>query len=145
MQGSLDSMVIWLPLVPIDQALGALEVIFGTHLKGLICDQVEDGFGRVDNLVGLGGFEPIECGPGDILVFSSFLVHQSGTNVKDEVRWSCHFRYNNLDERSFIARGFPHPYIYRPQDELLHEGFPSPEEVHRVFDELSVVPRESNK
>src|SRR5207237_10044472 len=35
MQGSLDSVVVWLPLVDIDKALGALEVYPGSHKWGM--------------------------------------------------------------------------------------------------------------
>ena len=67
------------------------------------------------------------------LFFSSLLVHQSGTNMSSSIRWSCHFRYNNLLEPTFIARGYPHPYLYRPQEELITPNFPSLAEVEAVF------------
>ena len=41
---------------------------------------------------------------GDVVVFSSFLVHRSGTNSSPDIRWSCHFRYNNLAETTFVER-----------------------------------------
>jgi len=50
---------------------------------------------------------------GDIAVFSTLLVHESGDIVNDEIRWSCHFRYTNLNDDDFIQRGFPSPYIYK--------------------------------
>jgi ectoine hydroxylase-related dioxygenase (phytanoyl-CoA dioxygenase family) len=75
----------------------------------------------------------VEVERGDALFFSTFLVHQSGTNVTDRIRWSCHFRYNNLSEPTFVARGFPHPYLYRPQPELITADFPSSGQVGRVF------------
>ena len=55
---------------------------------------------------------------GDILIFSSFLVHKSGELTNDEIRWSCHFRYNNLNEVDFIERGYPSPYQYIPQTKI---------------------------
>jgi hypothetical protein len=60
-------------------------------------------------------------------------VHQSGINSTEELRWSCHFRYNNLREPTFIERGFPHPYIYRPQEELITENFPDKQLVKRIY------------
>lgn len=132
MQGSLDAVVVWLPLVEMNRDLGALEVIRGSHMWGLMAEHMEDGFGRVipkePDL-----FESVECGPGDLLLFSSFLVHQSGTNVRDEIRWSCHFRYNNLDEETFAERGFPHPYVYQPQVELITPGFPNEAAVKALY------------
>ncbi len=134
MQGSLNSIVVWLPLVPIDRELGALEIIRSSHLAGLVSDSVEDGFGRVNISGDSDEFESVECEPGDALFFSSFLIHQSGTNTKDEMRWSCHFRYNDLGESSFVDRGYPHPYVYRPLEPLLTPGFPSVDVVRQVFD-----------
>jgi ectoine hydroxylase-related dioxygenase (phytanoyl-CoA dioxygenase family) len=76
---------------------------------------------------------PVEVERGDALFFSTLLLHSSGTNVREAIRWSCHFRYNNLLEPTFIDRGFPHPYVYRPQEELITPGFPSREEVRRTY------------
>lgn len=130
MQGSLDSMVIWMPLVDVDRQLGALEVIPGSHLQGLVAEEMVSGFGRIPpERVREEDFVPVECRKGDVLLFSSFLVHRSGTMTRDDIRWSCHFRYNNLSEKSFVDRGFPHPYLYKPTEELLTPDFPAAEQV----------------
>jgi phytanoyl-CoA hydroxylase len=134
MQGSLDSMIVWMPLVDIDVALGALEVVPGSHKDGLIDSQLIDGYGKLaqekfDNYK----FVPVEVEKGDALFFSSFLVHQSGNNVTESIRWSCHFRFNNMYEPTFIKRHYPHPYIYKPQEELITPGFPATEQVVELF------------
>ena len=49
------------------------------------------------------------------------------------MRWAASFRYNNLDEASFIARDFPNPYVYRPRDDLLLPDFPAADDVRRIF------------
>jgi phytanoyl-CoA hydroxylase len=137
MQGSLDSMVVWLPLVDIDRSVGALEIIPGSHKRGLLEADLEDGYGLIsrEEMAGIDESElvSIEVERGDALFFSTFLLHQSGTNVGERIRWSCHFRYNNLAEASFVERGFPHPYIYRPGPELLTPGFPRREDIDSVF------------
>ena len=51
---------------------------------------------------------------GDLLAFSAFLVHRSGTNSTESIRWSCHFRYNDLAEATFVERGYPHAYVIIP-------------------------------
>jgi phytanoyl-CoA hydroxylase len=136
MQGSLNSAVIWLPLIDIDKSLGALQILPGSHKNGLLTKSVEQGFGMVslteaeqNNLI------DVEVEKGDLLVFSSFLVHQSGENSSDEPRWSCHFRYNDLLEESFIQRSYAHPYIYKPQEELITPGFPSKNDLIHIFNE----------
>ena len=133
MQGSLDSVVVWLPLVRIDRSLGALEVIPGSHKWGLLEAQIVDGYGNLKEPVDTSQAVPVEVEPGDALFFSSFLVHQSGINSTEGLRWSCHFRYNNLREPTFIERGFPHPYIYKPQEELITENFPDKQLVERIY------------
>lgn len=133
MQGSLNAVVVWLPLGDINRELGALEVVSGSHRLGLMTSEVVERFGKVDQFADA-DFQPIEVEQGDALFFSAFLVHRSGTNSTESIRWSCHFRYNDLAESTFIDRGYPHPYLYQPAEELLTAGFPSPEQVAQVFD-----------
>jgi phytanoyl-CoA hydroxylase len=134
MQGSLDSVVVWLPLVHLPPELGPLEVVPGSHLDGLVTKDVVEGFGKVDEAyLHERNFESLTCAVGDVVIFSAFLVHRSGTNSSPAIRWSCHFRYNNLAEATFVERGYPHPYLYKPTDELLTAGFPLPKQVGAIF------------
>ena len=132
MQGSLNSMVIWIPLVDVDEALGALEIVPGSHVWGLLPSEQDEWYRKV-----AGGddfkYEVVNVKAGDALFFSAFLLHRSGNNVTDAIRWSCHFRYNDLSEESFIARRYPHPYVYKAQQELITENFPTSEQVAAVF------------
>lgn len=132
MQGSLDSVVVWLPLADVTRDLGALQVVPGSHRQGLMTDELVSSFGKVNRFADA-DFVSLDVEQGDALFFSSFLVHRSGVNVTDSIRWSCHFRYNNLAEPTFIRRGYPHPYIYKPQDELITPDFPQAADIVRVF------------
>jgi ectoine hydroxylase-related dioxygenase (phytanoyl-CoA dioxygenase family) len=133
MQGSLDAIVVWVPLMDIDRSLGALEIVPGSHKRGLLQAEMVDGYGHIEEAVTAADVVPVEVEAGDALFFSAFLLHQSGTSVGDAIRWSCHFRYNNLREPTFIERGFPHPYIYKPQEELITRDFPPRARVADVF------------
>jgi ectoine hydroxylase-related dioxygenase (phytanoyl-CoA dioxygenase family) len=124
MQGSLDSMVVWVPLVDVDESLGALEIIPGSHKWGLLDAELADGYGQLQEEIDASEAMPVEVEKGDALFFSAFLAHQSGTNVTEHIRWSCHFRYNNLREETFVERGYPHPYVYHPQKDLITADFP---------------------
>ncbi len=135
MQGSLNSVVVWVPLVDINKNLGALEIVPSSHKLGLITKKVDHGFGMVDLDESLRNqLTSIEVNVGDILLFSSFLIHQSGENISENPRWSCHFRYNDLMESTFINRGYPHSYIYKPIEHLITPDFPSIEAIKNSFD-----------
>lgn len=133
-QGSLDALVAWLPLVETGGETSPLEVAPGSHRLGLL-PAVPHPFGTTvaEGPVPDDVFVPLEAAPGDVVVFSMFLVHRTGSSRAPGVRWAASFRYNNLDEPSFIARDFPNPYIYRPRDELLLDGFPTEQDIRRTF------------
>lgn len=132
MQGSLNSLVIWVPLVDVDRDMGTLEVVPGSHKRGLLRDEPREAFSIVEPIPD-SSFQSTDLEVGDALIFSAFLVHRSGTLKKDAIRWSCHFRYNDLREPTFSSRGYPHPYIYRPIEDLIHPNFPSPGELEGLF------------
>ena len=134
-QGSLDSTVVWVPLINIDRSLGALEIVPESHKLGLLSYEMQSDYHTiVEDAAKHFQFVSVEVTKGDVLFFSTLLVHRSGDNTSDSIRWSCHFRYNNLCEPTFIQRGFPHSYIYKPQDDLITPGFPSVQDVHEAFE-----------
>lgn len=114
MQASLDSVVVWLPLVDVNVNNGTLKIWPGSHLLGPLEYETVGGFAKVSGLKEDEFIQP-ELEVGDIVLFSSLLVHESGDILNDTIRWSCHFRYTNMDSEEFIDRGFPNPYIYKPE------------------------------
>ena len=134
MQGSLNSAVVWVPLMDIDYEIGALQVAPGSHRLGLLTDEMKDSFGLVSyDKINENEYISVPVKAGDILIFSSFLVHRSGNNISNQPRWSCHFRYNDIEESSFIKRNFAHPYIYHPREDLITPDFPKQHEIDRIF------------
>lgn len=133
-QGSLDALVVWLPLVPVDREFGVLEVVPGSHLNGLF-ETRSDPFGNVleNAAIDEKRFVPVEVVPGDAVVFSMFTVHRTGAEQRAGIRWAASFRYNNAASPDFARHGYPNPFVYKSQDELLFDGYPSPEEVRDVF------------
>jgi ectoine hydroxylase-related dioxygenase (phytanoyl-CoA dioxygenase family) len=132
MQGSLNAMVVWVPLIDIGKELGALEIIPGSHLSGLL-DSVEDDWYRTIEGTTDDQYVPVEVEAGDALFFSAFLLHRSGDNTTNSIRWSCHFRYNDLKEETFIERKYPNPYIYKPEQALITKDFPTKPQLQRLF------------
>lgn len=113
MQASMDSVVVWIPLVDVTSENGAVIFYPKTHKLGPLADKLEGGFGKVE--INESEWEKIQpdMNIGDIVIFSTLLVHESGDIENDSIRWSCHFRYSNMNELNYIERGFPHPYIYK--------------------------------
>jgi len=132
-QGSLDSIVMWFPLVDCDTALGGLQVLPGSHKRGLFEGSDVDYISSISEDLVDEDFVQLELEAGDILIFSTFTVHRSGNNVTPHIRWTSQFRFNNLTEDTFVDRGFPLPYIYKPTPELLFPNFPKQEQVEEIF------------
>jgi len=112
MQSSLNSLVVWVPLVNVNKENGSIVVWPGSHRLGILPFDAVGGFAGVqiesDNKI------DTELQIGDICIFSTLLVHASGNIENDQIRWSCHFRFTDMLESDFIERGFPNPYIYKP-------------------------------
>jgi hypothetical protein len=134
MQGSLDSAIVWIPFAEVAAGGHALEVLPGSHLGGLL-PTGEDAFGhRVDeDALPRDGFVPLELELGDAVMFSSFLVHRTGRAGGQTARLAASYRYNNVLEPSFIERGYPNPYIYRPDLTVLTPDFPDAERLRALF------------
>jgi phytanoyl-CoA hydroxylase len=132
-QGSLDSTVIWFPLVDAGADLGALQVIPQSHKTGLLASSTSGYQGGITDQLNNEDFVQTEFQIGDLLIFSAFLVHQSGNNITKNIRWSVQLRYNNLAEPTFIERGYPMAYIYKPETELVTPNFPTVEQLETVF------------
>ncbi len=133
-QGSLDSVVIWFPMVPAAEEIGALQVIPGSHTAGLMQANTTGYAGSITDDLREEDYVQTEYEVGDVLIFSAFLVHRSGNNVTRNIRWSVQLRYNNLLEPTFIERGYPMPYIYKPQEELITPDFPKPAQLLGIYE-----------
>jgi ectoine hydroxylase-related dioxygenase (phytanoyl-CoA dioxygenase family) len=114
MQSSDNSVVIWIPLVDVTKENGAIIFYPETHKLGPLPYEKIGGFAKVNILEGYEKTIQPELKIGDIAVFSTLLIHESGEIMDDSIRWSCHFRYTDLDSKDFIGRGFPNPYEYKP-------------------------------
>jgi phytanoyl-CoA hydroxylase len=114
MLSSLDSVVVWIPLIDVTPENGAVIFYPKTHKLGPLTTSLgTSGFAEVD--IDNKRYKPFQPSLeiGDIVIFSTLLVHESGDIFNDDIRWSCHFRYTNLNDDDFINRGFPSPYIYK--------------------------------
>jgi len=111
MQASQNSLVVWVPLVDVNKENGSIIIYPGSHKQGILPYKTTGGFAEVEYE---GESIQPEMKVGDIAIFSTKLVHKSGDILDDSIRWSCHFRYTDMLENDFIARGYPSPYVYKP-------------------------------
>jgi phytanoyl-CoA hydroxylase len=111
MEASQDSLVVWVPLIDTNKENGSIIIYPGSHKNGVLPFTSNNGFAEV-NFIGE-STQPI-VNTGDIVIFSTLLVHESGDILNDSIRWSCHFRFTNMLDPDYINRGFPNPYIYKP-------------------------------
>lgn len=129
-QGSLDNLVLWIPLTPVRG--NGLEVIRGSHKYGLLPTTDHIQTPEVVDPERLGPWEAIDCDPGDVVAFSSFLVHR--TAAGPGLRIAISTRFNNAAEATFIERGFPNHYRttqrtdveWNPNEHLFPNGPPAP-------------------
>jgi ectoine hydroxylase-related dioxygenase (phytanoyl-CoA dioxygenase family) len=111
-QGSLDGLGVWVPLCDIDDNAFPLEVVPGSHRRGLIAPQgnktdviwVVDAYADAD-------YKAVCVEQGDVVFFSNFTAHRSGQKGRRNfVRLACSSRFDNGAEVSFVQRGYPTAY-----------------------------------
>jgi phytanoyl-CoA hydroxylase len=111
MQSSMNSLVVWVPLVNVNEENGSILIWPETHKLGPLPFETIGGFAKVETR---GDFIQPELSIGDIVIFSTLLIHGSGDISNNTIRWSCHYRYTDMLEDDYIQRDFPNPYIYKP-------------------------------
>lgn len=111
-ESSLDSVVVWVPLVEVNKENGGIKLYPRSHKNGPLPYKTNSGFAEVER-PNIEFIQP-ELEIGDILIFSTLLVHESGEIKDDSIRFSASFRYTNMLETDFIKRGYPSLYQYIP-------------------------------
>lgn len=135
MQGSLDTVTVWVPLMDVDRDMYPLEIIPGSHKNGLLDGVVVQNTLEVDkSLYDERDFIPVEVEAGDAIFFSAFLIHRSGMNGrKNCVRMGCSIRFENAAEPTFVERNFPSAYKRTVVRDFITPNFPSREQVASIF------------
>jgi ectoine hydroxylase-related dioxygenase (phytanoyl-CoA dioxygenase family) len=100
--GSENSVTIWIPLQNTDIEHGALYVAPGTHKDG-----VYPNHEGVISEKYMFDFIPCPVPFGHALVFNQKLVHKSGFNKSNQVRFSIQLRFTDLGCRQYAEAGYP--------------------------------------
>lgn len=110
-RGSKNAAVCWFPLVPITKEMGPLHVIPKSHLKPHNLERIYKSFGLEAGTKD-SDFIPVIIEPGDAIIFHMDLIHKSGDNISDNIRWSASTRYSDLYDQDWIERSYFSPYKY---------------------------------
>lgn len=111
-QGSMDSVVVWIPFTKIDSKSYPIQILPGSHLQGLRQSTITKNASEIQ----LSDFEEkclvdVICDPGDAVIFSTFTVHRTKQIINsDKFRFSVSTRFDNALEKSFIERDYPCAY-----------------------------------
>jgi hypothetical protein len=134
MQGSLDSIVLWMPTVAVTATSHPLEMVPGSHLLGLLNTVEHIMTPMVDDArITERDYVAVLAQPGDVIVFSSFMVHRTGERGDGSVRLALSTRFNNAREPSYVRRGYATPYKFSYRTDLMVPDFPPTADVRAVF------------
>jgi hypothetical protein len=117
-QGSQDGIVIWGSLFDLADGDGGIKLISASHRDGLRKVHVVDpknaskNGGRSIQLENAQVYDEREAvrvnlKAGDVLLFSTLLVHKSVPIERGDVRWTFQIRHGNFSHPDAIARGWP--------------------------------------
>ncbi|MGZ4955953.1 MAG: phytanoyl-CoA dioxygenase family protein [Methylobacter sp.] len=135
-QGSLDGVVVWLPLVRVDRDNFPLEVIPGSHKRGLL---LMEGSGSASwqlrpDQYHEQDFIPVQADVGDVVFMSMFTVHRSSKNgTPGQCRLALSTRFDNGGEATFIERCYPTAYQRSVHRAQYFPDFPTIEQAGKVF------------
>ena len=104
---SQNSITLWIPLQSTSKLNGALKVIPKSHLKFKLYNHSAKDvkFNKLNKNFSENEFKTINVKLGQALIFSSFLVHKSGSNSSNQIRMSFNVRFNDLFDKEYIERG----------------------------------------
>jgi hypothetical protein len=116
--GSANAVTAWIPFGRVDMTHGTIQVIPGSHKKGIYpfkkisAKPVEKDrpFLQRDLSIDCDVTETpvtVEAEFGDIVIFNQLLLHKSCPNMSDKVRWTAQVRVSDLAAPGYIAQGCP--------------------------------------
>jgi len=137
-QGSLDAVVIWTPLLKVTAKSFPLQVIPESHLRGMWEGENTVSAREINpQLYSDADFVPVEVDRGDVVFMTTFTVHRTGVTHDGKpcagLRIGCNTRIENTAETTFVMRRFPCAYKRTVERELITKEFPSQAQVKRAL------------
>ena len=128
--GSLNSVVVWIPLTVVGEYDHPLQVVPGSHLEGVL--EGEEGTNELVVNKSDKDFLTIICSPGDIVVMSTFCVHRTKPTGSG-FRLACSIRYDDMMDLDFSNRNYTCAYKRSVDRSLFKKHIPSKKAINRIF------------
>ena len=95
--GNTQTITAWIALVDTNWINGCLSIMPGSHKLGVLEHDLK--IGKRDTPSGIFNNEVryVEMHKGDVLLFSTLLLHSSNLNLSDQIRFSLQYRYTPAD------------------------------------------------
>jgi len=125
-QGTTETLSLWLPLGDCPAAMGGIAIARGSHRDGVRDFTVSSGAGGmevIDSLAGSWVAGPMAAG--DVLIFHSLTVHKGLPNASDRLRLSLDNRYQRASEP--ICERCLAPYAGCGSWDEIYQGWERPE------------------
>jgi ectoine hydroxylase-related dioxygenase (phytanoyl-CoA dioxygenase family) len=132
-QGGLDTITMWVPLMDVGPKQFPVEVIPGSHLRGLWEGEITHNALEIRKGFVESDFIPVAADRGDVLLFTGFTVHRTSLRGCSGLRVASSTRYENSGEPTFIDRNYPCAYKRSVARELMVKGFPTAEQVAAIY------------
>ena len=128
---SLNGLVFWSSLVPIDDALGPVVFCPGSHKEGPLpvnigsSDAERRGaynlmlHNEADYIAKYPHIAPLSE-PGDLVIIDFLILHASGHNRSERSRWTMQFRYFDFSEPTGMAHGWKGSFAAGVDFRLIH-------------------------
>lgn len=108
-RGSTNAVTVWFPLQPTNQENGTLRIIPRSHkmktwtgsINKNTIERKDLSHEKYERML-----ESINVNTGQALIISQFLIHSSGVNLSDTIRFSIDFRLNDLSDKQFALRKY---------------------------------------
>jgi hypothetical protein len=103
-QGSLDAVVLWVPIQDVTTEHFPVTALSGRHKEGLLKSSINSNLTWEISDYDGEHVEEILCNKGDLVIFSVFTPHKTGDGSKPRLALST--RYDNIGDLSYAKRNF---------------------------------------
>ena len=135
LQSGLDTMGVWIPFMDVDRDTFTMDVLPGSHLRGLCPGaQGKHVFVVSQDCYREEEFVPVELHRGDVFLMAIFTIHRSSARGRPgALRIACSARYENAAEPTFVDRQYPYTQKRIVDRTVLTPGFPTVEQVRSAY------------